>query len=102
MGDGCVFLPDICQWRSRTLNDVRSRFQREIFSPNCKFAVKCTETVKFLKTFQVWIFLGENGFIEKNLKISKMAKVAIFLQNAYQMISFLENVSPNLLVRFLG
>ena len=61
--NGCVFLPDVCQLRSHTFNDVRSRFWTwTFFLPNCcKFAVECDWNSKIFQNVQIlFFFLWKN------------------------------------------
>ena len=78
--------------------------ESDFFSLNCsKFALECDWTSKNSQTVQNLFFFWKNRgvFLEKNpWNFSKSANMAIFFQNAFQMVLLLKNVFSALVMRF--
>ena len=76
-----LFLPDVCQLRSRKHRKFVHAYEREFFSPNfSKFAVKCDWDSKISQNERNLVFLEKQIFFSKKKLefFSKLLNVIIF------------------------
>ena len=90
--------------RPKKAKTKNAKIAKRAKTPNIAEVAKIVETeiVRFLETFEIWVFLERAiGFSKKLEFHSKSLKVAILLKNAFKLVFFL-NISSTFKMRFFA